>query len=248
MIPKIIHYCWFGKSPLPPLVKKCIKSWTQYNPDYKIICWNEHNFNVSIIPYTAQAYKLKKYAFVSDFVRFYLLFYHGGIYLDTDVEVLRSLDIFLNHKMFTGFETKDRVAPGLILGSEKGCSLIKSIMDEYIQKQFLTEKGVIKYENVVTITTKKLLSKGLKLNGNFQLIDEMAIFPVDYFSPKSYFTWETKLTKNTYTIHHYAGSWLPKYTKVEHIFWSKLKMKDRQIIARILHKISYLKNFLFLIL
>lgn len=119
MIPKTIHYCWFGGKPLPPLAIKCLESWNKYLPDYEIIEWNESNFPVNSIPYTKEAADKGKWAFVSDYARFYILYHNGGIYLDTDVEILKSLNPFLKHHSFSGFESKDRVAPGLILGAKK---------------------------------------------------------------------------------------------------------------------------------
>lgn len=237
MIEKIIHYCWFGNGKLPSIVIKCIETWKFYLPDYKIILWDENNFDVNQITYTKQAYNLKKYAFVSDYARFNILYNYGGIYLDTDVELLRPLDLFLNNKMFTGFENKERVAPGLILGAEKGSSLMKEMMNIYHDKAYILADDSIDKDNVVSIFTKILLDKGLKLNGCLQSVEDLKIYPVDYFSPKSYFSGKTTITENTISIHHYAGTWVPKYVKVERKFWQFLGMNDYQIFKRLIYKV-----------
>lgn len=211
MIPKVIHYCWFGHNPLPDLAIKCIDSWKRLLPSYEIKEWNEENFDVNTIPYVTEAYQQKKYAFVADYVRFYVLYREGGIYMDTDVEVLRSLDPFLEHKMFAGFESADAVAPGLILGSVAGTELIRILMESYSQKGFISEDGTLNLETVVTRMTRVLQKQGLILNGKFQVVGGMVLFPSDYFSPKDFYTGKIKITSNTYTIHHYSMSWLPTY-------------------------------------
>jgi hypothetical protein len=232
MIPKIIHYCWFGKGSLPMLAFNCIESWKYYLPDYKIMLWDENNFDVECIPYVSQAYKLKKFAFVSDYARFHILSQFGGIYMDTDVEVIKSLDEFLHHKLFTGFENNERVAPGLILGAEKGNQLIGELMDSYNDKEFVLSDGRLNMETVVTYTTNILIKKGLRLDGTLQEVANATIYPVEYFSPKSYFTGKTFITENTYSIHHYAGSWVPWYNRTELAFWQWLGMHNYQIIAQ----------------
>lgn len=208
MISKTIHYCWFGRNPLPPLGLKCLESWKKYLPDYQIIEWNEDNFDVNSIPYTKEAAEKGKWAFVSDYARFYILYHYGGIYVDTDVEILKPLDTFLNHNMFTGFETIDRVAPGLILGAVEKSALIKELMDSYTNRRFINSDGSINDETVVSYTTNLLVNKGLKLNGEFQTIVGLAIYPTRYFSPKSLVDGKLVITEDTHSIHHYAGSWM----------------------------------------
>ena len=136
MIPKIIHYCWFGRNPRPASAKKCIASWRKYLPDYEIKEWNEDNFDVNIIPYTQQAYEMKKYAFVSDYARFWILYHYGGLYFDTDVEVIKSFDDIVDKGAFMGLEidgtkkdTKIAIAPGLGLGAETGMSIYYQILE-----------------------------------------------------------------------------------------------------------------------
>ena len=166
MIPKIIHYCWFGRNPLPVLAQKCIASWKKYLPDYEIKEWNEDNFDVNIIPYTAEAYAQKKYAFVSDYARFWILYRYGGIYFDTDVEVIRPIDDIIARGNFMGFETdpnpkkgnasEGSVAPGLGLGVTPGLGLMKKMLDYYDGKHFVLEANASEQITVVDICTEVL--------------------------------------------------------------------------------------------
>ena len=146
MIPKVIHYCWFGHNTLPELAVKCIESWKKYLPDYEIKEWNEDNFDVNVIPYTEQAYKAKKYAFVSDYARFWILYHFGGVYFDTDVEVIKPMGEFIAQGPFMGCENGIgegglRVAPGLGIGIEAGSSLYKEILDKYATFSFYNSDG-----------------------------------------------------------------------------------------------------------
>ena len=165
--------------------------------------------------------------------------------MDVDVEVLKPLDIFLNNKMFTGFENAERVNPGLILGAEKGSILMKEMMDGYNQKEYIHSDGTLNSETVVTYMTNILIRKGLKLNGSLQCIADLMIYPVESFSPKSYFTGKTIFTENTYTIHHYAGSWIPWYVKTESKLWKRLGMEDQQLLARTDKKFLKIKRYFY---
>jgi mannosyltransferase OCH1-like enzyme len=215
MIPKIIHYCWFGKGVLPPLAQKCIKSWKKNLPDYKIIEWNEDNFNVNICKYTKEAYKEKKYAFVSDYARFWILYHYGGIYFDTDVEVIKPLDPIITKGAFMGCEIgeeKDlwpKVASGLGLGVCKGHPIYKEILDQYNTSSFIQD-GSIDYTTVVYRVTEILKKHQLKQTKKIQTCEGITIYPPEFFCPKSHLTRTLNITSNTYTIHHYDGSWLPK--------------------------------------
>ena len=152
MIPKTIHYIWFGGNALPEEAKRCIESWRRHCPDYKIICWDESNFDLSCNEYVEEAYQAKKWAFVSDYVRLWVLVTYGGIYMDTDVEVLKSLDPFLGHKAFSGFESPDAIPTG-IMACEKGFSLFKELLDDYDDRHFLRKDGSYDLNtNVVAIT------------------------------------------------------------------------------------------------
>jgi hypothetical protein len=232
-IPKIIHYCWFGGKPLPSLALKCLESWKFFLPDYKIVRWDENNFDINIIPYTQEAYKSKKYAFVSDYARFKILFDEGGIYLDTDVEILKEIDVFLDNEAFSGFEHIERVAPGLILGSIKNNYLFKEILESYNGCYFINSDDTFNLKTVVQRFTEILSKKGLKLNGEYQIISGLSIYPCEYFSPKSYESGEIKLTSNSFTIHHFAASWKPKYQKYEKYFWTLLGFKNQMVIDRV---------------
>lgn len=214
MIPKVIHYCWFGRNPLPPLAVKCIESWKKYCPDYEIKEWNEDNFNVNIIPYTQEAYNAKKYAFVSDYARFWILYKHGGIYFDTDVEVIKPMDEFIARGPFMGCEKEGNstrvasVAPGLGLGANPGLNLYKEILYKYSTLHFIQEDGSYNQKTVVQYTTEILCEHGLKNTKDIQQCVGIWIYPKEYLCPKDYQTKKIKLTQNTLAIHHFDGSWL----------------------------------------
>lgn len=216
MIPKKIHYCWFGRNPLPESAQKCIASWRKYLPDYEIIEWNESNFDVNSIPYTVQAYQAKKYAFVSDYARFKILYEHGGLYFDTDVEVIRPMDDIIARGPFMGFEVNPcparlhgAVAPGLGMGAETGMGLYKSILEYYSSLQFLQSDGTYNMTDaVVNITTRELLKAGLRPCAGVQCVADTTIYPADYFNPFDDATGRLRKTDNTYTIHWFSKTWL----------------------------------------
>lgn len=210
MIPKIIHYCWFGRNPLPPLAVKCIESWKKYCPDYEIKEWNEENFDLNSYPYVREAYDKRRFAFVTDVVRLYALYHEGGIYMDTDVEVLKPLDAFLSHHAFSGFEDEMHVPTG-IMASEKGGKWAKDNLAYYNNRHFLKADGGVDLTTNVETITNYMLPLGLKQNNTFQDFSGLITFyPKDYFCPKSYQDGQIYLTENTHTIHHFAGSWITK--------------------------------------
>ena len=222
MIPKIIHYCWFGRGPLPELAQKCIASWKKYLPDYEIKEWNEDNFDVNIIPYTAEAYQAKKYAFVSDYARFWILYKYGGIYFDTDVEVIRPIDDIVERGNFMGFETDPKlqlkedaseasVNPGLGMGVAPGLGLIKKMLDFYEGKHFKFIPDGIGQLTIVHIATEVLNQAGLKQQPGIQLVNDVWIYPTEYFCPINLKTGCIHIEANTRTIHHYAGTWQDKH-------------------------------------
>lgn len=213
MIPKIIHYCWFGRNPLPPLAVKCIESWKKYCPDYEIKEWNEDNFDLNSYPYVREAYDKRRFAFVTDVVRLYALYHEGGIYMDTDVEVLKPLDAFLSHHAFSGFEDEMHVPTG-IMASEKGGKWAKDNLAYYNNRHFLKADGGVDLTTNVETITNYMLPLGLKQNNTFQDFPGLITFyPKDYFCPKSYQDGQIYLTENTHTIHHFAGSWITKADK-----------------------------------
>ena len=222
-IPKIIHYCWFGGNPLPPLAEKCIASWQKFLPDYEIKRWDESNFDVNIIPYTSQAYEAKKYAFVSDYARFWILYKYGGLYFDTDVEIIKPLDDIIAAGPFMGCENLYKpgatpnelgVAPGLGLGVNPGLGLYKEILDLYSTLQFKKPNGGLNTKTVVEYSTELLCDKGLINSPEVQTVAEIKIYPKDYFCPMDYETGKITITNNTVSIHRYAKSWHGKKEKL----------------------------------
>lgn len=211
MIPKIIHYCWFGHGKMPELANKCISSWKKYLPDYEIKEWNEDNFDVNAIPYTKEAYEAKKYAFVSDYARFWILYKYGGVYFDTDVEVIKPMDDIISAGPFMGFENGDTtvtgVAPGLGLGATQGLSIYKEIIDYYAGESFVNPDGTTNLTTIVRRVTSLLNQYGLVLENRFQTVAGVNIYPYDYFCPIRVTDGKLCLTCNTVSIHHYASSW-----------------------------------------
>ena len=213
IIPKVIHYCWFGGNPLPDLAKKCIESWRKYLPDYEIKEWNESNYNVHKIPYIHEAYDAKKYAFVSDYARFDILYHEGGLYFDTDVEVIRNMDDIINKGAFMGCEREcinSSVNPGLGLGVAPGLGLYAEILDGYLTRHFLKEDGSLDQMTIVTYTTRLLCKYGLKNSNEIQLVAGIYIYPKEYFCPKNPDSGVMTITDKTCSIHHYDYSWADK--------------------------------------
>jgi len=209
-IPKIIHYCWFGNNPLPESAMKCINSWKKYFPDYEIKEWNETNYNVNIIPFTTEAYNNNKYAFVSDFARFDILYKEGGIYFDTDVEIIKSFNNILNNS-FLGMETTGRINPGLGCGFYACHKIISEIIDYYYNLNF---NDFIKNNNtIVDITTDILTNNGFIKNNSIQNVSDITIYPCDYFNPIDYDTHYLHITQNTHSIHYGDASWIDKKRK-----------------------------------
>lgn len=215
MIPKKIHYCWFGRNPLPPKALACISSWRKYLPDYEIIEWNEDNFDINSIKYTGDAYASGKYAFVSDYARFKILYEQGGIYFDTDVEVIKPMDDVIDAGPFMGFELNPdsnskqypcgAVAAGLGLGAEPGMPLYKQIIDYYSTAQFTTG---LKSVTVVYHVSQLLRKEGLECKPGIQHVAGVNIYPADWFNPFDDGTGRVYKTENTHTIHWYAKTWM----------------------------------------
>lgn len=215
MIPKKIHYCWFGRGEMPDLAIKCINSWKDYLPDYELVLWNEDNFNVNTYQYTKQAYEAKKYAFVSDVVRLYALVNIGGVYMDTDVEVLNSLDSFLHHDAFSGFENEQMIPTG-IMASKKGFKIFVDCLKEYETASFVKSDGKYDLTTNVQKITNKCKEVGFVGNNTFQVIQGFALYPKTYFCPLTYGnSRKTDFGKDTYTIHHFAGSWKSERDKMK---------------------------------
>lgn len=210
MIPKRIHYCWFGGNPLPELAKKCIDSWKKFLPDYEIVEWNENNFDISFCKYAREAYESKKWSFVSDYARLKIIYENGGIYLDTDVEVVKNMDVLLNQKALIGFENEKSVNSGNIIASEKGNSVIKEMLDVYESLSFKNEDGSLNLTACPVYNTEILINRGLVQNNTLQFLNDVTVYPTEYFCAKNYDTGILTVTDNTYSIHHFDGSWISK--------------------------------------
>ena len=211
MIPKIIHYCWFGKGQMPELVQTCIASWHTHMPDWKYQLWSEDNFDVSTAPlYVQEAYAAKKYAFVSDYVRLWALERDGGVYLDTDVEVFRPFDMLLDDTAFIGLEESLALLPGTcVMGCEAHCKWVKDMIATYKNATFLKEDGTLDMTTNVQRLGAKMVEGGLQHEGKIQYLPQwgLRVYTHDYFSPITS-TRVMRKSKNTYCIHRFAGSWV----------------------------------------
>ncbi len=220
MIPKVIHYCWFGGNPLPDLAIKCIESWKKFCPDYEIIEWNESNFNLDECVYAKEAYENKKWAFVTDYVRLKVLYDCGGIYMDTDVEVIKPLDSLLDYKAVSGFESDSQIPTGL-MASEKNHPMIYELLHDYDNSHFVLGDGSLDLTTNVIRITKVFLKYGFSPNNERQTINEFTLLPKDYLCPKDLKTYQVFITKNTLSIHHFDGSWLDE----ESVYYRDLRLK-----------------------
>jgi hypothetical protein len=237
-IPRIIHYCWFGGGKMPKQVKKYISSWKKYCPDYMILRWDESNFDFAENNYAREAYKNKKWAFVSDYARLKILLEHGGIYMDTDVEVVRPLDYFLRFPAFSGFEAEDRIVTGT-MGAEKGNRWIEILLRDYDSKKFVKADGSFDMTTNVELITKKTKSLyPIELNNTFQEFDDFAIFPVDWFCGIDLATGAELRTANTRTIHRFAGSWRPLNKRIKTRIIRALGPELTQKMVRLKHRLE----------
>ena len=211
MIPKIIHYCWFGKAPLPPLVEQCLASWQRYMRDWEYMRWDESNFDIAAAPlYVRQAYEARKFAFVSDYVRLWTLEQYGGVYFDTDVEVLKPFEPLLNDTAFIGLEESKAHLPGTcVMGCGPHCQWVKDMLVLYDDISFIKPDGSLNLTTNVQRLGEALITKGFVPNSKEQFIQEygLRIYTHDYFSPITS-TRVMRKTKNTYSVHHFAGSWM----------------------------------------
>ncbi len=212
MIPKKIHYCWFGKKPIPEQNRKWIDSWRRFCPDYEIIQWDESNYDIKKNNYMYEAYREQKWGFVSDFARLDIVYNHGGIYLDTDVEILKPYDELLYQSAFCGIEASRRIAIGLGFGAEKCHPIIKQILELYEGIHFLDKHDMPSLVTCVKLQYPFYKKIGFISNGNYQIIDGITVYPETVLSPKDLYTGEVLITKNTFSIHHYDASWETKNT------------------------------------
>ena len=227
MIPKIIHYCWFGGKPLSEDTKTCIDSWRRHCPGYEIREWNESNFDVRENTYCREAYEAKKWAFVADYVRLWVVLHYGGMYMDTDVEVVRSMDSLLGHTVFMGFESDHAVSLGTF-GAEKHNSVIRKFLSAYDTRQFCRPDGSLDMTTNLRIITPILVHQyGLRLDGKEQnLGGGIVVYPAEVFIAKDYQTGWVLCDESTFAIHHYAASWVNS------------EEKQRNVVQR-----QYLRNY-----
>ena len=230
MIPRIIHYCWFGRNPKPELVINCIDSWKKYCPEYEIIEWNEDNFDLNYNDYVREAYESKKWAFVADVVRLKVLHDIGGIYMDIDVEAIKSLDSLLNYEAVSGFQSKEYINTGLI-GSEKGNQMIYELLLDYDGEHFVRADGSMNLTTNVIRITNICRKYGLEQNDSIQTVNTFTVLPRDYLCPKDYDTNKLTLTENTLCIHHFNGSWLSEEARFVAEIRRKIKVPGRGHLA-----------------
>lgn len=239
MIPKVIHFCWFGGKPLPESAEYCLSTWKKYCPDYEIRRWDESNFDVTCCRYVKEAYELKKWAFVSDYARFHILAEYGGIYLDTDVELLKPLDPLLACSAYAGIDQNAcgiTVSAGLGIAFEAGHPLLMEILSHYQSIPFV-KNGIADTATTVCHHVTGILNKyGFIQEDTQQQVAGLTIYPSDYFSPKDFMSGKTQITPNTYSIHHYDCSW---YT-AEEIDAMKLRRKlSKWLPSKAAGRLSY---------
>ena len=207
MIPKIIHYCWFGRGPMPELALKCIESWHKYMPDYEYKLWNEDNFDINCNAYVKEAYEARKFAFVTDYVRLYALYTEGGIYMDTDVEVLKPYDDLLGLPAFTGYEGSKCLPPVTgTMASESGGEWVKEQLASYDNAHFLKPDGSFDLMTNTIRISEIMKAGGFVQDGKKRVYKGMHIFPVEYFCPRQT-TGEILISDKTYCDHHFMGTW-----------------------------------------
>lgn len=240
MIPKIIHYCWFGKQPLPESAIKCIESWKKYCPDYKIIKWDENNCDLLLNDYVKEAYESRKWAFVSDVMRLKIIYEYGGIYLDTDVEIVKNFDELIKYDGFFGFEGKKYINTGLGFGAVKGNSLIKHILDDYEGKHFLLKDGTCDTLPCPHRNTEILKKYGFSANGKMQVINNNIVLPGEYLCPYDYETGNLCITDKTFSIHHYDASWQSEEEKERSKICSTYIRKYGKIMGKMIYCLKFL--------
>lgn len=207
-IPKIIHYFWFGNKPKPQLILDCIESWRRFFPDWEIKEWNEHNYDINKCDYIREAYNLKKWAFVSDYARCDILYQYGGVYFDTDVEVLKEFPDYLWKTIaFCGVESTGTVNPGLVFCCPPKFWLMGDMLDSYNKSHFTFDRDINKVITINKRVTEILIEKGYKIKDSYQCIEGLAIYPCEYFCAFDQMIREPNITNNTITYHHYASSW-----------------------------------------
>ncbi len=250
MIPKIIHYCWLSNDPLPLDAQQYIEKWKEILPDYDLMPWNFDRFDKHSSLWVQQAFDAKKYAFAADYIRLYALYHYGGIYLDTDVEVIKSFDPFLNLKTMVCYEISGDRCEMATIGVEKNSIWIKECLGYYENKPFIRKDGIYETKVLPLVVRDVLTEKGFTLS-SASSIDEaeaheekkmIPVFSYDYFSPKSYSSGVVSITSNTYSIHQFSGSWIPRYAKIEDRFWTAIGINNMEILTRIVKLRRYIMH------
>lgn len=241
-IPKVIYYCWFGKNELPKLAEKCINSWKKHCPDYEIVCINEENFDVSQNRYAAEAYEAGKWAFVSDYARLKILYDNGGIYFDTDVELIKPIDKLIAESGYMGFDDNGVISTGLGFACEKGNELVGAILEDYAGISFVLPDGTYDLTPCPDRNTKVMVKLGMDIDNKKQVFKGIQMLPEDYLCPIKYYTGKKKVTGNTYSIHHFCASWISPTAK-RTLFAKRLigvKLYDK-LYGKFLHKLKWLE-------
>lgn len=241
-IPKVIHYCWFGKGKLPPHAEKCIKSWRKYCPDYEIVCHNEENSDISGNRYAKEAYEAGKWAFVSDYVRLKVLYEEGGIYFDTDVELIKPIDDLVEECGYMGFDDNGVISTGLGFACEKGNELVGALLSDYDDISFVLPDGSYDITPCPDRNTKKMVELGFDLDNKNQVFMGIRMLPEDYLCPMKYYTGKKTITENTYSIHHFCASWISETAK-RTLFLKRIvgvRMYDK-LYGKFLHKFKWLE-------
>lgn len=236
MIPKIIHVTWFGDDPFPPLVIRCMASWKKYLPDYEILVWTKDNYDLTVNAWVKEAYSAKKYAFVSDFARFDLLYRYGGIYLDTDIEILKNLDPLLHHKAFAGFMSIPNIIEAEVIGSEKNHPFFKKARDYYSNRHFVLDNGEYDTEELPKIFYLLLNAEETIHDNLEQDICGVHLYPPGYFVYHLDFMKIAESFEMMYSYHYGAGlGWRRKNGILSKIYYTY--MDNGLSIVRITKKI-----------
>lgn len=229
LIPKVIHYCWFSGKEMPDTFKKCIASWEKYCPDYEIKRWDESNYDINKNLYMRQAYENKKWGFVPDYARIDILYHYGGIYLDTDVELVKNLDVLRYQRAFCGVEKWGNINLGGCSGAVRHHPMIKKLLEERSNIRFVKADGTLNLETCGVYETRPFIREGMKVNNSIQQISDVTIYSSDYFHPYDYMSGQISMTENTFSIHHFNGGWLDDTEKEQR---QKTLEQYRQILER----------------
>lgn len=208
LIPKVIHYCWFSGKEIPDHLKKCMESWEKYCPDYEIKRWDETNYDMNRNPYVRQAYECQKWGFIPDYARLDILYHYGGIYMDTDVELVKSPDVLCCQQAFCGVEKWGNINIGGLSGAIPHHPMMKKLLDERKDVEFIRKDGSLNTEPSGIYETMPFIREGMRIDNRTQNIQGMTVYSSDYFHPYDYMSGEIFMTENTFSIHYFDGGWL----------------------------------------